>query len=187
MESSKDYFIHPSSDVKTDKIGSGTKIWQFVVVLEGTQIGNNCNINCHTFFEDDVILGDNVTVKSGVYLWNGIRVHDNVFIGPSVTFINDHTPRSQQYPEQYAGATLEEHVSIGANSTIMGGINIGKGAMIGAGSVVTRDVPPFTLWYGNPAKHAGYVTLNGVILDMQLTDQITGKMYEYVNNEVLPI
>jgi UDP-2-acetamido-3-amino-2,3-dideoxy-glucuronate N-acetyltransferase len=178
-------FIHPLADVLSNTIGEGTRIWQFAVVLNGARIGRHCNINCHTFVENDVVLGDHVTVKSGVFLWNGVRAGNHVFIGPAVAFVNDRTPRSQQYPEHHIGATLEDYVSIGANATIMGGITIGRGAMIGAASMVTRDVPPCTLWYGNPARHKGYVTLDGTLLNMDLTDPKTGEQYLLNGNEIL--
>ena len=145
-------FIHKLTDVKSKDIGHNTKIWQYVVVLEKAKIGNNCNINCHCFIENDVIIGNNVTIKSGVYLWDGIRIEDNVFIGPNVTFINDKQPRSKQYPEKFLQTVIEEDASIGAGSTIMGGIKIGKNAVIGAASFVNINVPANTMWFGNPAK-----------------------------------
>ena len=148
----KDKYIHPLSDVKSTKIGEGTYIWQFSVVLDQAQIGKNCNINCHCFIENDVIIGDNVTVKSGVYLWDGLRIGDNVFIGPNATFINDKVPRSKKYPEKFLITVIEDGASIGAGSIIMGGIKIGTNSMIGAGSLVTKNVPANQLWYGNPAK-----------------------------------
>lgn len=148
----KNKFIHPLADVKTVKIGEGTYIWQFVVVLERAEIGNNCNINCHCFVENDVIIGDNTTVKSGVYLWDGLRIGHNVFIGPNVTFINDKNPRSKKYPDKFMETVIENGASIGAGSIIMGGISIGEKAMIGAGSLVTKNVPANQLWYGSPAK-----------------------------------
>ena len=146
------YKIHPLADVQSTQIGEGTIIWQFSVVLKGAIIGNNCNINCHTFIENDVIVGDNVTIKSGVYLWDGLRIANNVFVGPNVSFTNDRYPRSKQYPESFQQTCIEEGASIGANATILGGITIGKKAMIGAGSVVTKNVPANELWVGNPAK-----------------------------------
>lgn len=145
-------FIHPLADVKTSKIGEGTYIWQFAVILTDAEIGSNCNINCHCFIENDVIIGDNVTVKSGVYLWDGLRIGHNVFIGPNATFINDKKPRSKQYPDKFMETVIEDGASIGAGSIIMGGIKIGENAMIGAGSLVTKNVPANQLWYGNPAK-----------------------------------
>jgi acetyltransferase-like isoleucine patch superfamily enzyme len=147
----KNKFIHPLADVKTVKIGEGTYIWQFVVVLDRAEIGDNCNINCHCFIENDVIIGNNVTVKSGVYLWDGITIEDNVQIGPNVTFTNDKYPRAKR--EFVLQKTLiKKGASIGASSTILGGITIGENAMIGAGSLVTKNVPSNQLWYGNPAK-----------------------------------
>ncbi len=165
------FYKHPTADVQTSDIGTGTRIWQFAVILAQAKIGSDCNINCHTFIENDVILGNQVTVKSGVYLWDGIRVADHVFLGPNVTFVNNPYPRSQQYPEKHIGATIQEAVSIGANATIMGNITIGKFAMIGAGSVVTRTIPAYQLWYGNPAQHRGYVTKNGITVSLDLKDK----------------
>lgn len=149
--------IHPKSDVLSKNIGEGTYIWQYSIVLPGAIIGKNCNINAHCFIEDDVKIGDNVTVKCGVYLWNGMTIDDDVFIGPAATFINDKNPRSKSYMDHYVGARLLKGASIGANATIMGGISIGKYAMIGAGSVVTRNVPDYTLWQGNPARQVAFV------------------------------
>lgn len=150
-------YIDPTSCVQSVTIGEDTKIWQFCVVLGRAVIGKNCNINSHCFIENDVVLGDNVTVKCGVQLWDGLRVGNDVFIGPNVTFTNDMYPRSKHYPPEFLKTTLERGVSIGANATILCGITIGQYAMIGAGSVVTKDVPPYTLWYGNPARFHRYV------------------------------
>jgi acetyltransferase-like isoleucine patch superfamily enzyme len=161
--------IHPLSDVQTKQIGIGTEIWQFVVILEGAKIGANCNINSHCFIENDVIIGDNVTIKCGVNIWDGIRLENNVFIGPAVTFINDKFPRSKRYPEAYLGAYVEEGASIGANATIMANIRIGKYSMIGAGSVVTRNIPNNTIWIGNPARMRGYICDCGYNLDSKLS------------------
>lgn len=144
--------IHPSSDVKSKNILPDTTIWQFCIVLPGARIGANCNINAHCLIENDVVIGNNVTLKCGVYLWDGIRIEDNVFIGPNVTFTNDKYPRSKHYPESFDKTVIKQGASLGANCTILGGITIGENAMIGAGSVVTKDIPPNTLWFGNPAK-----------------------------------
>lgn len=148
---------HPLSDVSTSKIGKGTKIWQFSVVLPGAQIGEDCNLCAHTFVENDVVLGDRVTVKSGVYLWDGIVLEDDVFIGPCVAFTNDKFPRSKQYPESFSRIKIQKGASIGANSTILPGVTIGENAMVGAGSVVTKDVPARAIVVGNPAKIIRYV------------------------------
>jgi UDP-2-acetamido-3-amino-2,3-dideoxy-glucuronate N-acetyltransferase len=144
--------IHPLSDVQSKQIGQNTSVWQYAVILSGAVIGDNCNINCHTFIENDVKVGNNVTVKSGVFLWDGIVIEDNVFIGPNVTFVNDKFPRSKQYPEEFQKTVIKKGASLGANATILGGITVGENAMIGAGAVVTKDIPANTLWVGNPAK-----------------------------------
>ena len=148
--------IHKLADVQSKKIGKNTNIWQFCVIMKNAKIGNNCNICSNVLIENDVVIGDNVTIKSGVQVWDSIRIKNNVFIGPNVTFINDPTPRSKQFTN-FVATTLKDSVSIGANSTIICGVSIEKFAMIGAGSVVTKDVGENQLWYGNPAIHKGYV------------------------------
>ena len=134
-------YIHPLADVHSLQIGEDSRVWQYSVILAQAQIGKNCNICAHTLIENDVVLGDNVTVKSGVFIWDGITIQDNVFIGPNVTFTNDKHPRSKQYPEEFLRTVIEEGASIGANATILPGIKIGQYAMVGAGAVVTKDVP----------------------------------------------
>ena len=160
--------IHKLSDVQCENIGENTNIWQFCVVLKDAKIGNNCNINAGVLVENDVLIGDNVTIKSGVQIWDGITLEDNVFIGPNVTFTNDLKPRSKQYPKEFLKTTIKKSVSIGANSTIIGGITIGEYAMIGAGSVITKDVGVQELWFGNPAKFKGYVCKCGQKCDETL-------------------
>jgi len=152
--------IHPLSDVQTTNIGENTTIWQYTIVLEKAIIGNNCNINSHCFIENNVVIGDNTTVKCGVYLWDGITMGNNVFIGPNVTFTNDKFPHSKVYPETFQKIMIEDMVSVGAGSIILGGVSLGKGAMIGAGSLVTKDVPEGELWYGNPAKFIRKIDTN---------------------------
>jgi len=176
-------YIHPLSDVKSTHIGVNTKIWQFAVVLDRAVIGHNCNINCHTFIENQVIIGNNVTVKSGVYLWDGLTIQDNVFIGPNATFTNDKYPRSKQYPEEFQRTLLEEGCSIGANSTITGGTIIGRYSIIGAGSVVTKNVPPFALVYGNPAKIAGWLDQRGNKLIEIAPGKFTDEQNQYYKVE----
>lgn len=144
--------IHPLSDVKSANIGEGTNIWQFCVVFPKARIGRNCNICANVLIENDVVIGDNVTVKSGFQLWDGLEIEDNVFIGPNVTFTNDLFPRSKVYPEKFERTVIKRGASIGANSTIIAGHTIGKNAMIGAGSIVTKDIPDNELWFGTPAK-----------------------------------
>lgn len=149
--------IHPLSDVKTTEIGQNTRVWQYAVILKNAKLGANCNVCAHTLIESDVIIGSNVTIKSGVYIWDGTRIEDNVFLGPNATLTNDPMPRSKQYPEKFYGITLKKGCSIGANATILPGITIGENAMVGAGAVVTKDVPNNAVVVGNPAKITRYV------------------------------
>lgn len=149
--------IEKSAIVKSGEIGLKTKIWQFVVILENAKIGQNCNICAHCFIENDVVIGDNVTIKCGVSIWDGVKIEDNVFVGPNVVFTNDLRPRSKKRPQEFVQTLLKNNSSIGANSTIIAGVTIGNNAMIGAGSVVTKNIPANTLWYGCPAKFASYV------------------------------
>jgi len=144
--------IHQLSDVQTTSIGINTNIWQFCVILKGAKIGDNCNICSHCFIENDVVVGNNVTIKCGVQLWDGLEIEDNVFIGPNVTFTNDRFPRSKAYPEKFLKTRICNGASVGANATILPGLKIGNKAMIAAGAVVTKDVPPNTLVAGVPAK-----------------------------------
>lgn len=145
-------YIHPLSDVQSESISEGSKIWQFCVVLPKAVIGSNVNICSHCLIENDVVIGNNVTVKSGVQIWDGITIEDDAFIGPNVTFTNDKVPRSKQYPDEFLKTRVCKGASIGANATILPGITIGEGAMVGAGSVVTKNVPAGATVYGNPAS-----------------------------------
>jgi UDP-2-acetamido-3-amino-2,3-dideoxy-glucuronate N-acetyltransferase len=176
-----EYKIHALSDVQSVKIGRGTVIWQFVVILKDAVIGEFCNINCNVFIENDVEIGDYVTVKSGVQLWDGVRIMDNVFIGPNVTFTNDHVPRSKRTPNSFKKTIIGKGASLGANSTIIGGVEIGEYSLIGAGSIVTKSTPPFTVWYGNPAVHKGFVTKSGKLLKLDLKDE-NNKQYKFIDN-----
>ncbi|WP_321992038.1 acyltransferase [Marispirochaeta aestuarii] len=169
--------IHESADVQTVLIGNGTNIWQFCVVLSGAEIGENCNINAHVFIENKVKIGDNVTIKCGVQLWDGVILDDDVFIGPNTSFTNDKLPRSKNYPEKYINTIVKKGASIGANSTIVAGVIIGQYAMIGAGSVVTKSVPDFNLWYGNPAVFKGYVCICGKKLNKELKCPFCDRRY----------
>ena len=162
--------IHSTSEVQTKNIGKNTRIWQFCVVLEKAVIGEDCNINFNVFIENDVVIGNRVTIKPGVQLWDGLRIEDDVFIGSNVTFTNDLYPRSKQYLDQFLRTTIKKKASIGANATILPNITIGEYVMIGAGSIVTKDVPPNQVWYGNPARHQGYITKSGIMLDFDFKD-----------------
>ncbi|MDU4842075.1 acyltransferase [Leclercia adecarboxylata] len=144
--------IHPLSDVKSKNIGSGTTVWQYAVIFENAVIGENCNICAHTLIENKVLIGNNVTIKSGVYLWDGITLEDNVFIGPCAAFTNDMYPRSKHYSAEYPKTLIKKGASVGANATILPGITIGYNSIVGAGSVVTKDIPDNVIVAGNPAK-----------------------------------
>ncbi|WP_433435264.1 WxcM-like domain-containing protein [Nonomuraea sp. CA-141351] len=152
-----DVFMHPRALCESVTVGSGTRVWAFAHVLPGARIGRECNICDGVFVENDVVLGDRVTVKCGVQLWDGITIEDDVFIGPNATFTNDRFPRSKVYPDSFDRTVVRAGASIGANSTILPGVEIGTGAMVGAGAVVTRSVPPNAIVVGNPARITGYV------------------------------
>lgn len=144
--------IHPLADCQNTNIPDSTNVWQFCVVLPKAQIGENCNICSHCFIENDVKIGNNVTVKCGVQIWDGITIEDNVQIGANVTFTNDRYPRAKNPNWELEKTRICRGASIGAGSTLLCGITIGEDAMIGAGSVVTKSVPAGELWLGNPAK-----------------------------------
>jgi UDP-2-acetamido-3-amino-2,3-dideoxy-glucuronate N-acetyltransferase len=145
-------FVHPSADVQSKQIGEGTRIWQFVVILPGAVIGRDVNVCSHCFIENQVVVGDRVTVKCGVQLWDGVTLEDDVFVGPNVTFTNDLQPRSRNAAAKLLPTLVKKGASIGANATILPGLTIGEGAMVGAGSVVTKDVPAGVTVAGNPAR-----------------------------------
>lgn len=147
-------FIHKLADVQANTIGDGTRVWQNAVILKGARIGSNCNICAHTFIENDVIVGNNVTLKCGVYLWDGIRIEDDVFIGPNASFCNDLYPRSGVHDgrRKLLKTVVKRGASIGSGAVILPGITIGENAIVGAGSVVLQDVPDGQRVVGNPAK-----------------------------------
>lgn len=150
------YYKHPQALVETEEIGENTRIWAFVHILPKVIIGSDCNICDHCFIEQGVKIGNRVTVKSGIYIWEGVNIEDDVFLGPNVVFTNDQRPRSKQYKDPQI-TQINKGASIGANSTILAGVTIGKYAMSGIGSVITRDIPNHALVYGNPAKIKGWV------------------------------
>ncbi len=145
-------YIHPSADVQTKDIGENTQIWQHVIILAGAKIGTDCNINAKCFIESNVVIGNSTTIKCGVYIWDGVILGDYVFVGPNVTFTNDRFPRSKQYPVKFEQTLVKNRASIGAGSVLLSGVSIGENSMIGAGSVVTKDIPDNELWLGNPAR-----------------------------------
>src|SRR5678815_963753 len=153
------FYKHPGALVESDRIGAETRVWAFAHILPGAVLGGGCNVCDHVFIENDVTIGNRVTIKCGVQLWDGIRIEDDVFIGPNATFTNDRAPRSNQHLSEYPLTILRKGCSIGANATILPGVTIGQSAMVGAGAVVTRDVPAFAIVTGNPARISGYVNL----------------------------
>lgn len=179
--------IHPLAKVLTHKIGKYTSVWQYTVILEDAIIGDHCNINCHVFIENDVAIGNNVTVKSGVYLWDGLSIEDDVFIGPNVTFTNDQRPRSKQFPTNFQRTILKTKCSLGASSVILGGVSIGKYAMVGAASLVTKDVPDRALVIGSPAKVVGWLNNDGskMIFENGFYIDQAGSKWVVVNNELI--
>ncbi len=152
----KEIFIHPSADVQSEQIGRNTNIWQFCVVLPEARIGEDCNICAHCFVENRVVVGDRVTVKNGVQLWDGLRVEDDVFIGPNVTFTNDKYPKAKNNSWECLQTTIKKGASIGANATIVPGITIEENVLVAAGAVVTTDVPVNGIVAGVPAVIIGY-------------------------------
>ena len=151
------FFVHPQALCESTAIGTNSRVWAFAHVLPGARIGADCNICDHVFIENDVVVGDRVTVKSGVQLWDGLRVADDVFIGPNATFSNDKYPRSKRYQEHVLQTHIGRGASIGSGANVLPGLSIGSGAMVGAGAVVTHDVPPRAIVSGNPARIVGYV------------------------------
>ena len=175
--------IHHLAEVQSKNIGNYTKVWQFVVILENAKIGSNCNINVHVFIENDVEIGNNVTIKSGVQIWDGITLEDNVFIGPNATFTNDKTPRSKVYPESFPKTIVHKFATIGANATLLPGLIIGEYALVGAGAVVTKNVLPYQILVGNPAKLVGYITKYGTKVNLSMEDE-EGNKYIYEDNKL---
>lgn len=150
------FFKHPQALVENNHVGTGTRIWAFAHILPGARIGADCNICDGVFIENDVNIGDRVTIKCGVQVWDGVTLEDDVFIGPNATFTNDPFPRSRLHPKEFPRTLVRHGASIGANATILPGLTIGPNAMVGAGAVVTRDVPPNAIVVGNPARITGY-------------------------------
>jgi len=159
-------FIHPNALVDSKQIGSRTRIWAFAHVMAGARIGSGCNIGEHCFIENDVRIGDSVVVKNGISIWDGVTVEDGAFLGPHMIFTNDLEPRSG-YPKPLVRTRVKKGATIGAGAIIVCGVTIGSYATVGAGSVVTRDVPDHALVFGNPAKQKGWMCICGRVLHLK--------------------
>lgn len=164
------YFIHPNAIVETESIGKDTKIWAFAHVMKDVSIGEDCNICDHSFVESSVKIGSRVVIKNGIAIWEGVTIEDDVFLGPFCVFTNDMYPRSKAH-QGVIKTLVRKGASIGANSTIICGIELGKYCMVGAGSVVTKSVPDFALVTGNPARIKYWISKTGekLIFDGQNT------------------
>ena len=178
-------FVHPQALCESENVGDGTRVWAFAHVLPGAVIGADCNICDGVFVENDVVVGDRVTVKCGVQLWDGVRLEDDVFVGPNATFTNDLYPRSREYPDSFATTVVGTGASIGANATILPGVRIGRRAMVGAGAVVTKDVPPNSVVVGNPAHISGY-TGGARAVDRPSDERRVADPTETTDHETLP-
>lgn len=172
----KDIFLHSTSLVETSEIGEGTRIWVYAHVMANVQIGRNCNIGDHCFIESGVSIGNDVTIKNGNMIWEGVTLEDGVFVGPHVFFTNDLYPRSPRLPEarrRYSNrawlvpTVVKRGASLGAGAVVLAGVTIGEYAMVGAGAVVTKDVPPYALVRGNPASITGWVCCCGQRLEFR--------------------
>ena len=180
------FFKHSTALVESEQIGSGTRIWAYSHIMKGAKIGEDCNICDHSFIESGAILGNKVTVKNGVSIWDKVIIEDEVFLGPNVALTNDLWPRSKKSDWQIVETLIKQGATIGANTTIVCGVVIGKYAMIGAGSVVTKDVPDYSLCYGNPARNRGWVCkcTKKLVFDSNIVECCCGCKYQKTENKV---
>jgi UDP-2-acetamido-3-amino-2,3-dideoxy-glucuronate N-acetyltransferase len=182
-------FVHPSALVETADIGSGTRVWAFAHVMDGAVVGADCKIGDHAFIEGGAVLGNRVVVKNNSLVWHGVIIGDDVFVGPNTVFTNVLAPRAryQTYPKDWEKTEVADRASIGANSTIISGIRLGYNCMVGAGSVVTKDVPDHALVYGNPARLAGWVCDCGSQLEVSLACPTCGRRYRESDSGLVEI
>lgn len=181
----KDYFVHPNALVESSDIGPKTRIWAFAHVLKNVKIGEDCNLCDYVFVESGVTIGNRVTIKNGISVWEGLTIEDDVFLGPNCVFTNDMFPRSKAHHAEFLKTFLKKGCSVGANATILCGITLGKYCMIGAGAVVTKDVPDFACMAGNPAKHLYWISKTGEKLNFSKENQAAdsnGNKYKLIIN-----
>lgn len=190
-------YIHPQAICESDQIGEGTRIWAFAHIMAGARIGAGCNIGDGAFIESGACIGDRVTVKNQVMIWDGVHIEDDVFVGPGVIFTNDRHPRSPRMPrvrhryEKPENWRQETHIargaSIGAGAILLPGVTVGAYALIAAGALVTKNVPPHQIALGNPARIAGWVCLCGGSLNPELTCSLCGQRYQVRDHSLCPI
>ena len=182
------YFVHENGLCESSDIGENTRIWAYTHIMKGASIGSNCNVGSHCFIENGVIIGNDITIKNGISIWDGVRIDDRVFLGPHMVFTNNLMPRSKAYDYELLKTRIKYCASIGANATILCGIIIGKYSMIGAGSVITKDVPDYALVYGNPGRIKGFVCECGEKLEF-INSKVTclkcELTYSIINNECM--
>ena len=181
----KNYFIHPSAIVESENIGAKTRIWAFAHIMNNVTVGKDCNLCDYVYIESGVKIGDRVTVKNCISLWDGVTVEDDVFLGPNCVFTNDMFPRSKAHHGEYLKTLIKKGASIGANATILCGITLGTYSMVGAGAVVTKDVPDFACVVGNPAKLLYWISKTGEKLNFDNngeTADTAGNRYKLIIN-----
>lgn len=180
----KDFFVHPNAIVESDKIGSKTRVWAFAHILKGASVGQDCNICDYVFIESGVKIGDRVTIKNGISIWEGLTIEDDVFLGPNCVFTNDMFPRSKAHKAEYEKTLIKKGTSIGANATILCGITLGKYSLIGAGAVVTKDIPDFACVIGNPAKLLYWISKTGEKLEFKNSAAVdsSGNKYKIITD-----
>lgn len=179
----KDIFVHPSAIVESDNIGSKTRVWAFAHILKNVTIGEDCNICDYVFIESGVTIGSRVTIKNGISIWEGLTIEDDVFLGPNCVFTNDMFPRSKAHKGEYEKTLLKKGASVGANATILCGITLGRYSMIGAGAVVTKDIPDFACMAGNPARLLYWISKTGEKLVFDKNSETTdssGNKYKLI-------
>lgn len=184
MSTRESLFVHAHALVESEEVGAGTQVWAFAHVMKGAVVGDDCKIGDHAFIESGATLGNRVTVKNACLIWHGVHIGDDVFVGPGAVFTNDMAPRVryQTTSEDWLATIVAERASIGANSTILSGIRIGRNALIGAGAVVTKDVPDHALVVGNPAHQVAWVCDCAARLPDELTCANCGRAYEHAED-----